>query len=45
MGALDWVRRSQSEKTPATTPLAIVAKGALAGFAGTIVLTIAVKAS
>ncbi len=43
MHVLDLVGRSGSRKAMPDSPLAVVSKGALAGFAGTLALSVAVK--
>ncbi len=45
MAWLDLVRHSQSRNAPPDSPLAVVMKRALAGFVGTLALSVAVKAA
>ena len=43
MATLDWLRRAHPQRDLAGSPLGIVMQGALAGFTGTLALTVAVK--
>lgn len=45
MRGLDWLGHSNSQQRLSDSPLGVVIKGALAGFTGTLVLTMAVKAA
>jgi hypothetical protein len=45
MKGLDWLGHSNAQQGLSDSPLGVVMKGALAGFTGTLVLTLAVKAA